>query len=147
MPNKHNKKHTICHALNELKTMQDLLTESSYKYLGKMLSDLVGADTIPFIMYTNDGLFNRIGRETTTNDETFVTNYFRIESINKESGRATISLLRPFDIHGKNTLSIDELIVLKKTSSSMSIDLSHINGIQPLDIDYMKRKNIIEQKW
>lgn len=126
--------------------MQDLLTESSSKYFGNKLSDLIGVDTIPFLMYTNNGLFNRIGRDT-TNNETFVTNYFRIESIDEESRRATISLLRPFDIHGKNTLSIDDLILLKKTSSQTNIELSQIQAIQPLDIDYIKRKIIIEQKW
>ncbi|MCR2821965.1 CotY/CotZ family spore coat protein [Lederbergia panacisoli] len=142
-----NEKHTIYNALVELKGLQDLLTESSSKYFGSKLADLVGVDTIPFIMYTHNGLLHRIGRDAIYNNETFVTNYFRIESIDDESGRANISLLRPFDIHGKNTLSIDELIVLKKTSSSTIIDLSQINGIQPLDTDYIKRKIIIEQKW
>ncbi|MBS4216939.1 hypothetical protein KHA96_01265 [Bacillus sp. FJAT-49711] len=147
MPSKNNVKHSICNVLLDLKNMQDLLTESSSKFLSKTLSDLVGVDTIPFIMYTNGDLFKRMGRDKTNNDETFITSYFRIESIDQENSRTHVSLLRPLNIHGEDTQLMSDLIMLKKTAASTDIDLSQINGIQPLDIDYLKRKIIIEPKW
>ncbi|MBS4194891.1 CotY/CotZ family spore coat protein [Lederbergia citri] len=140
-------KQIICNALIELKSLQDLLTESSSKYFGSKLSDLVGVDTIPFIMYTNEGVLNRMGKDKTKDEETFVTNFFRIESIDQKRYEVQVSLLRPLDIKGKDTLSIIDLIKLKKTNTFTTIDLSNIHGIQPLDVDYVKRKVIVEPKY
>jgi len=140
-------KQTICNALSELKSLQDLLTESSSKYFGSKLSELVGVDTIPFVMYTNEGLLKRVGKDKSKDKETFMTSFFRIESINQDRYEAQVSLLRPLDIKGKDTLSMNDLIKLKKTNTFTTIDLSNIHGIQPLDVDYVKRKIIVEPKY
>ncbi|MBS4206947.1 CotY/CotZ family spore coat protein [Bacillus sp. FJAT-50079] len=138
-------KQCIREALLELKSLQDLLMESSTVYFGKLLAQLVGTDTIPFILYTENGEFTQTGGERTK--EPFVTSYFRIESIEKDGQCATFSLLRPVDLHGNDAHSFCEVMKLIKTSTCIEVDLSCICAIQPLDIEYLKRKIIIEPKW
>lgn len=139
-------KHDICEALLELKTLQDLLEKSSTKYFGKLLSKLVGVDTLPFFLYTKDGLLLKMGAES-SRGSFFTSNYFRIESVDKETCWATISLLQPLDIHGKYAPSPDHVIKLIKTPTCTELDLSCISAVQPLSLDLLKRRIIIEPKW
>ncbi|CAH2714586.1 Spore coat protein Y [Neobacillus rhizosphaerae] len=143
-------KHFLCEALFELKSLQDFLTDSSTKYFGKLLAKLVGVDTIPFILLTKDGLLSHEGVEINHengNEESFTSNYFRIESIDKKESLATVSLLRPLDIQGDPPHSHHDVIRLKKTSNFIEVDLLTIYAIQTVDIELLKRKIIIEPKW
>jgi len=142
--------HCICEALFELKSLQDFLTNNSTKYFGRLLAKLVGTDTIPFLLLTKKGLFSHIGidiNHETGTKESFETNFFRVESINKESCCASLSLLRPFNITGGHTSKIEEVIKLTKTSICIEVHLSCICAIQPLDAELLKRQIIIEPKW
>jgi hypothetical protein len=142
-------KECLCEALQELQSLQDYLANSSTKYFGKLLGKLVGVDTIPFFLLTKKGFLSLAGMDKnkkTRKEECFTTKYFRIESINQDSCCATVSLLRSFDVHGNDAYSICEVMKLKKTATCEYIDLSSICGIQPLDIELLKRKIIIEPK-
>jgi spore coat protein Z len=140
----------LCEALFELKSLQDLLTDSSTKFSGKLLAKLVGVDTIPFVLVTKDGFLSHMGvdiNHENGKEEFFTSNYFRIESIEKEGRYATISLLRPLDIYGETPYSHSDVMRLKKTSNRIKVDLLNIYAIQTLDIEYLKREIIIEPKW
>ena len=140
----------ICEALLELKSLQDFLTNNSTKYFGKLLVKLVGTDTIPFILLTKNRLFTHTHIEINDHAKKrgcFETNYFRIESIDKERCYATLSLLRPLDIISEHPSKIDEVVKLVKTDIFVEVDLARIYAIQPLDTDLLKRKIIIEPKW
>ena len=47
----------ICEALINLKELQDFIVNNSTPYFGNLLSKIVGADTIPFLLHTENGLF------------------------------------------------------------------------------------------
>ncbi|MGE6260164.1 CotY/CotZ family spore coat protein [Heyndrickxia sporothermodurans] len=143
-------KQDICEALLELKSLQDLLEKSKTKYFGKLLFQLVGVDTIPIFLYTNDGLLTQMGVDIdykTGKEYTFTSNYFRIESIDEEKFYASLSILCPLDIHGDVTQHHCEVMKLIKTTTCTEVDLSCIRAIQTLDLDLLKRKIIIEPKW
>lgn len=145
-----NEKESIHEALFELKSLQDLISDSSTKHFGKLLGKMVGVDTIPFTLSTQDGLISHMGVEInnkTEKEESFSSNYFRIESIDKEGGYASFLLLRPLDIYGNDAHSHRDVFKLKKTSARVDIDLSCINEIQPVDVHFLKREIIIEPKW
>ena len=55
--------------------------------------------------------------EKTGKEEKFKTNFFRIESIDQDKGRISVSLLRPFDVYGNEAFSVCEVMELKKTSA------------------------------
>ncbi|MBS4222071.1 CotY/CotZ family spore coat protein [Lederbergia citrea] len=142
------KHHDICKALAEIKKLQDFIVESKTPYFGNLLARIVDADTIPFLLQTNEGFLGIMGsHEVNGEKEYFFTKFFRIESINMRSCSATISLLLPIDIHGNTTDSIDEVMILRKTSIRREIDLSGIFAIQALDTKFLKRKIIIQPKW
>jgi hypothetical protein len=137
-------------ALKELKKLQDFINETHTPYFGKVFSKLVGVDTIPFLLYTDEGelTFNGIDHHDPCGKSAcFHTNYFRIEELEMNSGCATISLLRPLDICGENPYSQSEILLLKKTDICVQVDLSCVCAIQLVDIDLLKRKIIIEPKW
>ncbi|MEG9295419.1 CotY/CotZ family spore coat protein [Mangrovibacillus sp. Mu-81] len=137
-------------ALQELKKLQDFINETHTPYFGKVFSKLVGVDTIPFRLYTEEGelTFNGIDHHDPTGKSAcFHTSYFRIEDLHMDSGCATFSLLRPLDICGCNPHSCSEILLLKKTDSCVQVDLRCVCAIQFMDIDLLKRKIIIEPKW
>ncbi|MDZ5472998.1 CotY/CotZ family spore coat protein [Bacillus sp. 31A1R] len=143
-------KDCLIEALLELKALQDFISNSSTKYFGKLLPKLIGADTIPFFLSTKEGLLTLTGddfNKKTGKSTCFSTKYFRIESILKESGCVIVSLLMPLDIHGEHTKNICDCIQLKKTSTCVTIDFSCICAIQPLELELLKRKIIVEPKW
>lgn len=135
--------HCLCDALYELKLLQDLLKNSQTKFFGSLLSKIARTDTIPFLLITKKGDPLRFK----STEECFETCYFRIESIDKETCCATISLLRPLDIEGNYSNSFSNLVRLEKTSICKNVDLSLICAIQPLETELLTRKIIIEPKW
>ncbi|NQD66953.1 hypothetical protein HP456_13640 [Bacillus haikouensis] len=137
-------------ALQELKKLQDFINETHTPYFGKVFSKLVGVDTIPFLLYSEDGKLTFTGidhQDSCGKTVYFHTNYFRIEELDMNSDCATISLLRPLDIGGGNPHSFGDTLLLKKTDSCIQVDLSCVCAIQLMDIDLLKRKIIIEPKW
>lgn len=146
----HGHKHCICEALLELKAVQDLLTNSSTKYFGTLLSKIAGVDTIPIILLTKEGPLSHIVmdiNENTGKQECFESTFFRLESIDLDTCCARITILRPLDIKGEHTNSICHVMRLVKTSTCTEIDLSCIYAIQTIDTELIKRRIIIEPKW
>ncbi|MFJ7182987.1 hypothetical protein [Lysinibacillus xylanilyticus] len=142
MNNENKKKHFLCDALYEIKTFQDMIKDFHSKYFGQLLMKIVGSDTIPFFLTRHDGTHLRL-MDTV---QQFETEFFRIESIDREQCRGTVSLLRAYDYRGHDTNLMAEVIRLERTSSEKSIDLSCISAIQLLNPDMLKGKCIIEPK-
>ena len=140
----------ICGVLEELKFLQDYLKNFKTKYFGHLFSKIAGVDTLPFMLFTKGGPLKLVGvyqNDYIDKKECFVTSIFRIEEIDRETCDATISLLVPLDIHGHVTDSHCDLMMLKKTSSCLTINLKDCCGIQLLDTELLKRDIIIEPKW
>lgn len=137
------KKHFVCEALSELKALQDSITGFQSKYFGKLLLKIVGSDTIPFLLITNNGGRLRL----VDNEKRVATEHFRIESVDKEYCRVTVSLLRAFDYEGKDTNLIADVVRLERTSIEKTIELCSITAIQLLNTDLFDEKFIIEPKW
>ena len=149
MRNESENKHCLCEALLELKTLQDFLANTSTKYFGKLLPKIVGTDTIPFLLITKDGLLELEGNVVNDNneDESFKTTFFRIETVNKVTCCATVSLLHPLSTDGESSLGLCDVMKLTKTSICIEIDLDCVCAIQPLETELLKRNIIIEPKW
>lgn len=142
-------KHCLCEALIELKELQDLLTHSSTKYFGALLPKIAGVDTIPFLLIKKGGLLSHIvmgTNEKTGKQECIESTFFRLESIDKNSCCAVLSVLRPTNIKGELTNSLCDVMRLTKTSECIEIDLSCICAIQVLDTELLKRKIVVEPK-
>ncbi|MGM0750715.1 MAG: CotY/CotZ family spore coat protein [Bacillota bacterium] len=137
----------ICTALNELKKLQDYINHSETPYFGKLLSILVGVDTIPFTLFKKDGPLIITGCEKEKAEECFTTSYFRLEKLDEDTCCATVSLLRPLDIYGEDVESMCEVMKLIKTSTCVEIDLDCICAIQCVDLALLKRIIIVEPKW
>jgi len=136
-------KHYLIESLIELKEIQDIITNSQTKYFDQLLLKLVGTDTVPFFLIMNNGRHLRIIDMT----EQFETEYFRIESIDRELRNVTVSLLRALDFEGNDTFSIADVVKLEKTSITRSINLNFISGVQFLSTDLLRGKIIYEPKW
>ncbi|MGP7817101.1 CotY/CotZ family spore coat protein [Niallia sp. 01092] len=139
----------ICKAMAELKEIQDMITGSSTKYFGKLLSNLIKVDTLPFILLTENGALSLSGfhfNKSLQKEECFQTSFFRIEETDVHSCCATVSLLLPINILGESKYSLSDVIILKRTNQCAVIDLSCICAIQVLDFELMKRDIIIEPK-
>ena len=140
----------ICDVLEELKFLQDYIKNFKTKYFGKLFSKIAGVDTLPFILFTKDGPLKLEGvyqHDSSKREICFVTSIFRIEEIDRETCCATISLLVPLNIHGNVTDSHCDLMMLRKTSSCITINLKDSCGIQPLETELLKRDIIVEPKW
>ena len=137
------KKHFVCEALSELKTLQDSITGFQSKYFGQLLLKIVGSDTIPFFLITNNG-----GRlRMVDNEKKVATEYFRIESVDQVYCRATVSLLRAFDFEGNETNLIADVVRVERTAIEKTIELGKITAIQLLNTDLLEGNFIIEPKW
>ncbi|KOP80366.1 hypothetical protein AMS59_02960 [Lysinibacillus sp. FJAT-14745] len=143
MNNENKRNHFLCEALNDIKALQDMIKDFHSKYFGQLLVKIVGSDTIPFFLITHNG--TRLKLMDTVKQ--FETEFFRIEAIDKECCRGTVSLLRAYDYEGHDTKLIADVVRLEKTSTEKSIDLSGISAIQLLKPDMLKGKFIIEPKW
>jgi hypothetical protein len=140
----------ICEVLEELKFIQDYINNFKTKYFGSILLNIIGTDTVPFLVFTNDGLLKLQGvyrHESSFKEECFVTSFFRIEEIDHENCCARISLLVPLGIYGNVTDSHCDVMMLRKTSTCITINLDDSCGIQLLDTELLKRDIIIEPKW
>ncbi len=135
--------HFLCEALSDLKDLQDIMMNFHSKYFGQLLIKIVGSDTIPFFLITHSGAHLSL-LDTV---KQFETEFFRIEDVDRERCRGTVSLLRAFDYEGNDTNSIADVVRLEKTSTKKSIELSGISAIQLLKPDMLKGKFIIEPKW
>ncbi|KKK39860.1 hypothetical protein WQ57_00770 [Mesobacillus campisalis] len=148
--NRPNMGNCIGDALFELKKLQDFLAETSTPFLGKLLGKLVGSDTIPFILLTKNGIFEWEGivyNEKKKSQECFTTSFFRIDSIEKGSSCAKLTILRPYNIHKEPAKLLCDVVKLEKTPICIEIDISCFCGIQCLDTELLKRKIICEPKW
>lgn len=142
MNNENTKKHFLCEALYDIKALQDIIKDFHSKYFGQLLVKIVGNDTIPFFLIRHDGTHLRL-MDTV---KQFETGFFRIEDIDREQCRGTVSLLRAYDYRGHDTNLLAEVVRLERTSSEKSIELSGISAIQLLNPDMLKKKFIIEPK-
>ncbi|MEK4229080.1 hypothetical protein [Solibacillus sp. FSL H8-0538] len=136
-------KQFLCESLCEIKELQDLIINFHSKYYGQLLVKIVGTDTIPFFLLTNNGVHLSLIDPV----QQFETKYFRIESIDRELCRVTVSLLRSFDFEGNDTTSIADVVRLERTSTIKTVELTSILAIQLLNPNLLKRKIIIEPKW
>jgi len=143
MNNENKRNHFLCEALYDIKALQDVIKDYHSKYFGQLLVKIVGSDTIPFFLITEDGTHLRL-MDTV---KQFETEFFRIEAIDRERCRGTISLLRAYDYEGHNTNLITEVVRLERTSTVKCIELCCISAIQILKPDMLKEKFIIEPKW
>ena len=139
----------IAAAFHELKRLQDYITNVEFPLYGNFLIKLVGLDTIPFYLYNKEGRLTLMGTDTRKDGkkDCFETSFFRMEEIDQESSCVTVSLLRPLNIHDKDTNHHCDVFTLRKTSECVVIDLNCICAIQLLEPELLKRKIIIEPKW
>ena len=137
------RKHFVCDALGELKTIQDSIIDFHSKYFGQLLLKIVGSDTIPFFLIMNNGMHLRLMDK----EKKIETAYFRIETVDQDYCRATITLLRALDYEGKETTTIADVVSLEKTSIKKTIELGNVTAIQLLNTDLLGAKIIIEPKW
>ncbi|KOS64231.1 hypothetical protein FJQ98_10185 [Lysinibacillus agricola] len=143
MNSENRKNHFLCEALYDIKALQDVMKDFHSKYFGQLLVKIVGSDTIPFFLITHNGSHLKL-MDTV---KQFETEFFRIEAIDRERCRGTVSLLRAFDYEGHDTNIISDVVRLEKTSTEKSIELRGISAIQLLKPDMLKGKFIIEPKW
>ncbi|MFJ7734067.1 hypothetical protein ACIQXF_19590 [Lysinibacillus sp. NPDC097231] len=143
MNNEKRRNHFLCEALHDIKELQDVMKDFHSKYFGQLLVKIVGSDTIPFFLITHDGTHLKL-MDTI---KQFETEFFRIEAIDREHCRGTVSLLRAYDYEGHDTNLIADVVRLERTSTKKSIELCGISAIQLLKPDMLKGKFIIEPKW
>lgn len=137
------RKYFVCDALCELKTLQDSIRDFHSKYFGQLLLKIVGSDTIPFFLIMNNGVHLRL----LDKEKKIETVHFRIESVDRDYCRATVSLLRALDYEGKDTNMMADVVRLERTSIKKTIELSNVTAIQLLNTDLLGEKIFIEPKW
>nr|WP_091583160.1 CotY/CotZ family spore coat protein [Alteribacillus bidgolensis] len=96
-----------------------------------------GLDTVPFVLQAKSGqLFHATGG--IGQDNCFQTVFFRVEKVDKCSGCATLSLLRPdnnldFDNCCVDPASLCDVEELERTRHCIEVDLDCFCAIQCLD--------------
>lgn len=145
----HRSDHCMTDALNELLKFQQFIQDYSIPYFGKLLGKIVGTDTIPIMLQTEDGFLQLMGidKKGDKHPSMFFTRFFRIEEVDIERNCAIVTLLRSLNIDGEDTDQLCDMVKLVKTNICETIDLSSLYGVQPLDPAYLRRKIIIEPKW
>lgn len=135
--------HFLCKALKDLKSTQDLLTNTHSPYYGNLLEKIVGTDTIPVFLLT------KTGKNLAVYNVPFGCNaiYFRIESVECKQNCVTFSLLRSFDIFSNDCIQINEVIKLVKTNTMHTVELCEIAAIQLCDTSLLKNNIFTESKW
>ncbi|MCV9887812.1 CotY/CotZ family spore coat protein [Metabacillus halosaccharovorans] len=146
--NKHEQKKSVYHAILELKHQQDSLDGCPTSCFSTLLSKLYKVDTIPFLLYTDSGLFQVSGVKANDNgkDDDFCTPFFRIEHVDTKEKFGILSLLRPLSLTGYPSEEICDVERLERTEICVKVDLTCICAVQCLDINLMK-KVVIEPKW
>lgn len=137
------KKYSLCEALEELKRLQDMLTNSWSKYYGHLFIKMLGTDTIPFVLITTEATMLRL----TDYVEQVDTMYFRIEAIESEEQRIKVTLLRAFDLESNEIHSVREVVRLEKTNATADVDLRWISAIQLVDTRLFGSEFYVESKW
>ena len=143
MNNQRLKHSFLCEALEDIKTFQDVLTNSWSKYYGHLLIKIIGSDTIPFFLITTEGTMLTLSDAATQIE----TKYFRIEEIEKQSQTITVSLLRAFDLEDKETNILKDVVRLEKSTAKAIVNLRYITAVQLLEPDLLVRKFYVESKW
>ncbi|WP_158638489.1 CotY/CotZ family spore coat protein [Metabacillus litoralis] len=136
-------------ALQELKEQQDQLEGSPTSCFSSLFKKLFKVDTIPFLLFNEDGLFELAGLQYGEKDHDhhhFHTKFFRIEHLDEEKNCASLSLLRPISIYSSYVDDICAVDRLERTNICVTVDLSCFCAIQCLDVDLLK-KIVIEPKW
>lgn len=136
------KQRALCDALEDLKRLQDLLTNSWSKYYGHLFTKIVGSDTIPFFLLTTESSMMRIYDSKMKLE----TCYFRIEAVEKSKQQITLSLLRALDSEENETNVIKDIVRLEKTDSQVTINLRSILAVQLLEPALLSRDLYVE-KW
>ncbi|MCA1031120.1 spore coat protein [Bacillus timonensis] len=130
----------VCSALNELKEQQDLLKGCPTSCFSSLLVKIVKVDTIPFILFDEEGLFKAMVAGVCRSP------FFRIEEIDLENCCATLMVLIGRTMDGYETEEICDMYALEKSETFLTVDLTCFCAVQCLDLDLMKRKVIIEPK-
>ncbi|XXM72967.1 CotY/CotZ family spore coat protein [Lysinibacillus sphaericus] len=136
-------------ALAEVMKLQEFINQASIPYFGKVFSKLVGVDTIPIMVYTEEGTltFTGVDRDPGGEAASFETSYLRMEDLDETGGCARVSLLRPLCICGRHGHSCCDILMLKRTGICVNVDVSCLCAVQFMDINLLKRKIVIEPKW
>ena len=144
----HNHKSSIYHALNELKHQQDQIGGCPTSCFSSLPSKLYKIDTIPFLLYTDNGLFQVSGEEKNNSGKGyhFWTPFFRIEDLDVNNKCGILSLLRPLSLSGFPVDEIYNVERLERTNNCVKVDLSCFCAVQCLDLNLLK-KVVIEPKW
>ncbi|XQY93646.1 CotY/CotZ family spore coat protein [Metabacillus sp. HB246100] len=135
-------------ALYAIKEQQDQLQGSPTSCYSSLFKKLFRIDTIPFILYSKSGAFELAGlkyRNTKDDHDHFITNFFRVEHLDKING-ATLSLLRPILLCQTKKYDICHVDRLERTNICVTVDLSYFCAIQCLDLTLLK-EIVIEPKW
>ncbi len=133
----------VTEILDDIIKIQDLIIYLRTKYFGRMLANIVRTDTIPLIFFTVDGFLKLTGcfyNKITGKAEMCSTMFFRIEIIDPTKNCATVSLLFPTDSCGNDMPYYSGRLRLTRTDVRVTVDLSGIIGVQPLDTGLMAGK-------
>ncbi|WP_026559218.1 CotY/CotZ family spore coat protein [Bacillus sp. J37] len=146
--NTHEQIKSVYHAILELKHQQDSLGGCPTSCFSTLSSKLFKVDTIPFLLYTDSGLFqvSEVKASDTGKDVDFWTPFFRIEHVDKTEKCGILSLLRPLSLTGYPVEDVSDVERLERTEIYVKVDLTCICAVQCLDIHLMK-KVVIEPKW
>lgn len=146
--NKQDQNCSIYHAILELKRQQDHLGGCPTSCFSSLFSKLFKVDTIPFLLYTEEGLFKASGVVESYNGtcDSFYTSFFRIENVDTINKCVILSLLLPLSLSGFLVDEMCDVERLERTNICVNVDLSCFCAVQCLDISLMK-KIVIEPKW
>ncbi|GHH98420.1 CotY/CotZ family spore coat protein [Neobacillus kokaensis] len=132
----------ICFEMKQLFEEQERLSYKEFRFV----CDLLGFDTIPFMISNKNCRFEAFGRNV--NGKFFTTPFFRLEKLDANHCCASLSLLEPVDMDGcPLEFFCDEVYSLIKTDNCIIIDLSCFCTIEPLSPKIVDRPlPIIEPK-
>ncbi len=99
------RKHFVCEALSDIKALQDVITNFHSKYYGQLLMKIVGSDTIPLFLITNNGAHLRL----LDTGKQFETEYFRIDLSIKSAVVALFRCYGPMIMKGMRRIQMQML--------------------------------------
>ncbi|HZH59742.1 MAG TPA: CotY/CotZ family spore coat protein [Metabacillus sp.] len=146
--NKYVQKCSVYHAILELKRQQDQLGGCPTSCFSNLLSKLFKIDTIPLLLYTDDGLFQVLGVKDNDSRKCdhFCTPFFRLEHVDTKNKCVILSLLRPLSLSGVPVDDFCDAERLERTNVRVKVDISCFCAVQCLDLNLLK-KVVIEPKW
>ena len=137
------KKLNLYEALEDIKKIQDILTNTWSKYYDYWFINMLGTDTIPFTLMTTEAKLLCLRDEK----EKIETNYFRIEEIDKQSHQMKVTLLKACDIEGSEASSLKDVVKLEKTKATAIVYLHSISAVQLVSTKLFDCEYYIESKW